>query len=125
MFEDPVQHEAAVILSRPDRRGDQAGPLHSGSSNGSERKCFRQQGAPLVNFMLCYQNIFVPIKLCHYVKGDFCRWPRSNFAYVFAFCCTSGYSSDSTFEFGTEIIWKFNRYRSFKVGIAPREAMIG
>jgi len=27
--------------------------------------CFRKQGATLANFMLRYQKIFVPIRLCH------------------------------------------------------------
>jgi len=44
----------------------QAGTLHSGTPKSSvTNPCFRKQGATLAAFVLCYQNNFATLKLCH------------------------------------------------------------
>jgi len=38
MLQNPLQLAPAVIVSRHEERGEQAGALHSGSSKGSDKR---------------------------------------------------------------------------------------
>ena len=63
-------------MNRPDvtREGNKRVHCTRDFSQTVTNPRFIKQDATLVSFMLFYQNIFVPIKVCHYIDADFCSW---------------------------------------------------
>jgi len=65
MIQSSLQLALALIVIRPDERGEQTGTLHSDLQKALTNLCFRKQSATLANFMLCHQKIFVPQEFRH------------------------------------------------------------
>jgi len=60
-----LQLALAMIVTRSDEKRRKRFRFIRDLVKALKNLCFRKQGATLANCMLCYEKIFVPIKLCH------------------------------------------------------------
>jgi len=96
MLRSTLQLAPTVFATKPDERGvKQVRCIR----DLKKAPCFRKQGATLANLVLCYQKIFVPIKLCHCISSIFVQVIREHFTYFFHFLSFYLFFSFSLLQF--------------------------
>ena len=116
MLRSTLQLAPTVFATKPDERGvKQVRCIR----DLKKAPCFRKQGATLANLVLCYQKIFVPIKLCHCISFIFVQVIREHFTYFFHFLSLVATirMNYRNLECRSATVWMLIVSEIFKVGI--------